>query len=146
MANFNYTNVSVQGFWSKYKVIIFGTLSAIFTAFAPVMLTPSHEWDIKALFVAAVIAAATYVGQEARGKNWTVVGQIAAAAIAMAGAYQQDFDLVRVVLAAALSLFSIPLPPVKLSTYEHSEPIVQAKVQAEQIKEVRKGQDKSKAA
>ncbi len=125
----------VQTFWSKYKVLISGAVTATFTALAPMLLTPSHEWNSKALIVAGCLAMGAFLSQEARGKNWTILGQVAAGVIAFSSAYEGDFDVPRMVMAIAIAAFAIPLPPVKLSSYEHSEPIVEAKREAEAMNE-----------
>jgi len=80
----------------------------------------------------------TDYGREARGKNWTIGGQIAAAAMALALAYQDNYDAFKIILTVMSAFGSVPISPVKLSTYEHAAPIVEAKKEAEIIKEKRR--------
>lgn len=146
MANtfWNPRMVTAQTFWSRYKVIIMGAFTATFTALAPVLLLPSRTWDTKALIVAGCLALGGYLAREARGKNWTIVGQVAAGIIAFSAAYEGDFDLPRMMIAIAVAVFAIPIPPVKLSTYEHATPIVKAKAEAEVIKDARNKEEAPK--
>lgn len=125
----------VQTFWSRYKVIITGALMAVFTALAPLLM--SKNYDTKMLIVVAVIGLATFIGKEARGKNWTMGGQVSAALIALSAQLEGDLDWTRLVVACVVAFFSVPLSPIKLSTYESSAPILEAKEEAKEIKQVR---------
>lgn len=126
--------MKTQTFWSRYKVLITGGLMALFTALAPLLVNPSKEWDYKALIVAGCIGLASWLGREARGKSWTMGGQIAAALMAFSSSYEGQFDVPRIVIAVAMAFFSVPLSPIKLSTYESATPIIEAKEEAKEIK------------
>lgn len=131
-------NVSVQSFWSKYKVIISGLAVAVFTAIAPLVTGRSHEWDIKAIIVAICVAASAFFAKEARGKNWTIIGQLFAGAGVYASTYEGEFDVFRLIACLAVAALAIPLSPVKPSTYESAPTIVQAKEEAKEITAIRK--------
>jgi hypothetical protein len=130
------TNVTIQTFWDKYKVIISGAVMALFTAISPLITEPKDQWDYRSIAVAAIIAVATFLGQEARGKNWTILGQVAAAMIAIGSGIEGNLDIVRIIVAAFISFISVPIPPIKLSTYEKSSPILEAKEEAVEIKKL----------
>lgn len=124
-----------QTFWSRYKVLIGGIFSAIVAAVAPIIFLAGGKYDYKALIITAIIAGATFLGKEARGKNWTIVGQFVSAGLAIVSLWEKGtIDPLLIIGAIAASFFSIPISPIKLSTYESAPVIERAKDQAAEIK------------
>jgi hypothetical protein len=124
-------------FWQKNKVFITGIITAVLTALAPLVLQSQIvEW--KAAVIAVAIAVGGYVGNEARGKGWTMGTQISAAILALSTGLNQDLTLFQLGFFILLSFIGIPIPPTKPDSYETSPTIQQAHAEADAIKTVEK--------
>ena len=124
-----------QNFFQKYKVLIFGLFTAILTVLYGFLGNPVTDWI--AVGYACFIAAGSYLARNLRGQWITIIPGIilpTAAVIYDAHAKHTDLNIGYLIVGVSLQVLAAMSSPPKDRTYEHSPTIVQAKVEAEQIK------------
>jgi hypothetical protein len=127
-----------QTFWQKNHVFIMGCITALLTALAPLVLnTTLPEWQ--AIIIAASIGVGSYVGNESRGKGWTIGTQISSGLLGLAAGMQQgSLEIWQLGFFVLLAFIGIPIPGQKPATYEKTPTIQQAKDEAAFIKSTEK--------
>jgi hypothetical protein len=126
-----------QTFWQKNQVFISGLASAATLAIQQFVVTPETTVDWKAIGLAALIAVASYIGNEFRGKGVTVAGFIGIAATAVTTIQTTGhFTWSQFGFACLVGFLALVAPPAKPASYEQSATIQQAKGEAAEIKAV----------
>lgn len=134
---------NLKDFLSKNKVLLAGLAAAIAMAlqqFVGVQVT--DYWVIAyAIFTAGV----AYLANNLRGQWVTIMSLITTAGAAIWKAHTNGghVDVFQLILLAVLTLLGVAAPPPKSREYEHSSPIVEAKVEAKEIAAAKKEADKN---
>jgi peptidoglycan/LPS O-acetylase OafA/YrhL len=123
---------TTQNFWQKNQVFLSGLAGALVLALQQFLDKP--EIDYKVLGLAAVMAVASYVGNQWRGKGVTVAGFIAV----IAGAFVTiqttgHFTWAQFITACVVGFLAMVAPPPKNIAYEQSDTIVTAKAEGAAI-------------
>lgn len=120
-------------FWSRNKVFITGLIGALIMGLLPVLAPTSESVTIVALVMAATTATASYFAKELRGKAQSIAGILFSTAtmvIPVLFAHGQiDWKSLSymVLVQIAAQFYGFSAPPIKPSSYEHNEAIVEAK-------------------
>jgi hypothetical protein len=126
-----------QTFWQKNQVFISGCVSAITLTLQQFLIKPEAAIDWKVIGLAALIAVASYLGNEFRGKGITVAGFIGVAATAITTVQTTGaFTWNQFGFACLVGFLAMISPPAKPASYEQSATIQQAKEEAAVIKNV----------
>lgn len=126
-----------QNFLEKNKVFLLGLAAAITVVLQQFLGTPDINW--KAVGFAAGIAALSYVANQWRGQGVTILGVIGTLAGTFVSIHNTgNFSWNQFILSAAVAILAATAPPPKLLEYEKSSPIVEAKKEAVEIKELKK--------
>lgn len=123
--------VPTQSFWHKYQVLISGLISAIVLSLQQFTST-TIDW--KVIGFAALLAAASWAGNNLRGKGVSVIGVIGVAGYAIASvAVNGMINLNQLILAFLIGLGALVAPPPKSAAYEQSAIVTRAKEEAKAI-------------
>lgn len=116
-----------MNWFNKNKVLIIGLLSAILLAANELFVRPEPP-SVKALLIAGLAAAASFLANNLRGQ-WAsiagIVGTCVATYITMETTGSISWP--QLILQLILGLLAIVSPPPKARSYEHDENIVNAK-------------------
>jgi hypothetical protein len=116
----------MQAFWAKYQVIIMGLVGAIVISLQQFLGQPTVDWAV--IGFAALMAAASFAGNNWRGKGVSVLGILGAAGYAFSTtAKAGHIDLNQLILAFVITAGALIAPPVKPASYEQNPIIMQAK-------------------
>lgn len=138
--------MNIQLFWKEHKVFIVGLLYAIFmSAYEVISKGDNFSWWVIGWSV--FVAGTTFAGKNVRGQWASIFATIGTSTYAFftlhnspEGLTLQMFvrDLVFPMLIQTLGVFNIG--PSKPREYENSSPIVEAKLEANEMKEEKKSQ------
>lgn len=126
-----------QNFLEKNKVFLLGLAAAITVVLQQFLGTPEINW--RAVGFAAGIAVLSFVANQWRGQGVTALGIIGTLAGTFVSIHNTgNFSWNQFILSAAVAILAATAPPPKLLEYEKSAPIVEAKKEAVEIKELKK--------
>lgn len=126
-----------QTFIERNKVFLIGLAASLAVILQQFLATPEVNW--RAVGIAAGIGILSYVANEWRGQGITILGVISTLAGTFVSIHNTgNFSWNQFLLAAGVALLSAVAPPPKLKEYENSAPIVEAKKEAVEIKELKK--------
>lgn len=119
------------------KVFLVGLAGALALALQQFLGTPDVNW--KAVGFAGLIAVLSYVANAWRGQGVTILGIIGTVSGVFVTLNQTGtFSWQQFFLTSVAAILAAVAPPPKLLEYEKSEPIEEAKAEAEDIKEKKK--------
>ena len=117
-------------FLNKYKVIIFGCLSAI--ALTVSELFKTGETNVKVLVFAGIVVALSFLANNLRGQIATIIGLVGTAVVTYVT--MQTLGTItwaQIIIEFIVALLAVFTPPAKSRGYESSYAIQQAKVEGE---------------
>lgn len=122
------TQTTGETFWQRNKVFITGLVTAIILAVQQIFYTSPEGLNYRALGLAALIAAAGFIGNTWRGKGVSMAGFIGVIAYALSQVLTTGhFTWPQFIAAALVGILALVAPPPKPATYEHNAIIIQAK-------------------
>src|SRR5580765_4470080 len=123
-----------ETFWQKNQVLIAGIASALLITLQQFTISPEGEVDWKAIGLAALIAVASYIGNQFRGKGVTVAGFIGVAATSAATIQSTGmFTWSQFGFACLVGFLALVTPPTKDAGYDQSHTSQQAKAEGPDI-------------
>lgn len=134
---------NLKAFWEKNKVFIVGIVSAILMSIYEI----TSKGDKSSTWVFAwsgAIAVLTFLSRNSRGQYVTIFSTVLASTVAFFNLHNSPEALTfkqianEMILPLGIQLLGMVAPPPKSREYEHSTPIVEAKVEAKAMQEAKK--------
>lgn len=132
-----------RAFWDKNKVFIIGAVSALLMAIYEIT-SKGDEASPWVLGWSGAIAVLTFFQRNLRGQWASICLTLASCSIAFFNLHNSPADLTfrqianELILPVAIQLAGVWSGPAKPREYEHATPIVEAKIEAQQIIEAKK--------
>lgn len=126
-----------ENFLQRNKVFLLGLAASLTVILQQFLATPEVNW--RAVGIATGIGILSYVANEWRGQGITILGVVSTLAGTFVSIHNTgNFTWNQFLLAAGVAILAATAPPPKLKEYENSAPIVEAKKEAVEIKELKK--------
>lgn len=126
-----------ENFLQKNKVFLLGLAASLTIVLQQFLGSPVVNWI--AVGYAAGMAALSYVANEWRGQGVTVLGILGTLAGTFVAVHNTGtFTWNQFIISAVAAILAATAPPPKLKEYEKATPIVKAKEEAVEIKELKK--------
>lgn len=126
----------MQQFLDKNKVFLLGLAAAITVVLQQFLGQPEVDW--KVVGYAAFMAVLSYIANAWRGQGTTILGILGTLAGTFVAIQQTgSFTWNQFIISSVAAILAAVAPPPKLKEYEESEPIKEAKKEAEEIKEIK---------
>jgi hypothetical protein len=131
---------TTQNWFQKNQVFLSGLAGALTLVLQQFINTA--EINYKAVGLAVLLATASYIGNQWRGKGVTVLGFLGVAATAFATIQSTGhFTWAQFGLSVLVGFLAMVAPPPKSIEYENSTPIAEAKAEAKAMVEAKKEED-----
>lgn len=131
---------------NKHKVWIAGMIQFILTSLVELTSHETGDYSTYIIAYSAAVAALTYAGRNLRGQWASISGALLSSVMVFGGLHDSNIPLtfqviaVRIVMPLSIAVMGIFFTsPPKSREYEHSQPIVEAKAEAKQIMDIKKG-------
>lgn len=130
-----------MSFFQEYKVLIFGSVTAVLTALYGLLATPVIDYIV--LGYAAFIAVGSYLARNLRGQWGTIVGIVlpTIAVLEDAHIHHTEVNYPYLIVGITVQILAALSAPAKDRSYENSPTIIQAKAEGAEIKAVSEQKD-----